>query len=278
VFVLFSNTPLVASNLQTAMEKLECKIAFAERSLMDRRLKRYQSEFLNAYRSMAPKGSLTAKQMSKKLQESKLILLNDHHADTKSQAFSVDLIAALSQKKKDLKVVIEWIERKDQKHLDAYLQGAMSLETLKKKISFDETWGFSWNSYKEILKTAKNNAVDLIAVESRLQTNSVYERDSLIANGVSEVRRQNPEATILVIYGTYHLIGKHHLKDKVERMGMKVDMVLLDHVSSHLASGLERFPNKDYLDLGNSHYFIKLGEPIDRLLFEYLYYERLDLI
>lgn len=260
------------------MQKLECKIAFAERSLMDRRLKRYQSEFLNAYRSLEPKAALTTKQMSKKLNEAEVILLNDHHADVRSQAFTVEMLTVLSQKKKNLKVVIEWIEKKDQKVLDAYLSGKLSLDKLKAKIDFDNTWGFNWKSYKEILKTVKALKVQLVAVESRLTTNSAYERDSLITKEISELKQKSPDASILVIYGTYHLIGKHHLKDKIERAGIKVDMVLLDHVSSHLAFGFERFPNKDFIDLGENHYFIRLGEPMDRLLFEYLYYERLDLI
>ena len=68
-------------------------------------------------------------------------------------------------------LALESFQVSAQKHLDAYLDGSLTLDGLRQKSKWDRTWGFSWDHYRPLLELAKVRGFKLAAARKMLREN-----------------------------------------------------------------------------------------------------------
>ena len=88
-----------------------------------------------------------------------------------------------------------------------------------KEVQWERKWGFPWTYYKPVFDFAKNNGLDVFAlnvgVDKRSGVSLNY-RDQFAAKLLHEIYLKNPESLIYVLYGDLHIAEKH-LPDQFKR-------------------------------------------------------------
>jgi hypothetical protein len=231
-------------------------------------LVRYEKAFTAGIPTGAPKPvSLSA--FAGMLKQSRVVLLGDEHATTESQTNTLEVLKFMSVGSRPLVLVIEWIDFSQQKLVDRFLAGEIPLEEMRKKIRFDQDWGFSWNSYRRILAAAKKLKVSILLTERLKAKPGLSERDSLIAGDVVRYAKKNPAARFLIVYGEYHILGANHLAARLAKAGLKPDMKITGEAESVYWKILQQTLDPETVQaaaLSGGVFFLRSGTPLERLV------------
>lgn len=165
-------------------------------------------------------------ELQARLETQRLVLLSDTHSSPSSQGLGKKVLAEM-RASGPVGLVLEWIAPRFQAEVDTFLAGKISLPALKEAIDFEDHWGFPFPGYGEILTYARDHGVPIQLVDP-LRGLSLAERDQKIVAGTLRLSQKRPEARILVIYGTYHLLGKNHLSERFARSPLGQPLVLVD--------------------------------------------------
>jgi len=225
-------------------------------------------------------------ELQEQLQKSRLILFGDEHSNSRSQENIVWVMEQMKSGRAEGNVLmIEWIEKRYQSHIDAYLAGEISDSALKERIEFEKSWGFSWSSHLRILDAAKRLGFAVVAAENKIDKSGMpiplRTRDNHVVESVANVFSENSEARILLAYGEAHLAGgkDKHLREKLEGKGLVPDTILFPRIEAgywdvlretlnlEKAAVLRYSPSEFYLDQGTvernfealRYYFSQLG-------------------
>lgn len=228
-------------------------------------LDRYQQE----YRQAIPDRALRAvptEEMSRRLREAPVVFLSDQHTLERSQSRTVQVLEETGAGG-DLALVIEWVDRGDQPSLDAFLAGRMTLEDLRRAVEFDRLWGFPWEGYAEILRTARRLGVPVLAVDSLREHLSLGDRDQRITDTVLAHREAHPGTRYLVVYGCYHLAGRDHLPERMSAAGIPPGLTLTGDAPEAYWSHVRETSDPtgaEFLELAPDLYYVHNGAPLER--------------
>lgn len=246
------------------------------------------STYQKSYRSYV--GQLQAQTSSRlilaeQLKQSRLVLYGDEHSNRQSQE-NINWVMEQMSGSGEKFLVIEWIEKRFQNHLNDFMNGVISEEDLKINIQFDSTWGFSWASHIEILRTAKKLGFHVVAAENKVSETSgtpayLRHRDNRVANVAKKILSENNQARVFIAYGENHLAGgiDGHLREKLSRLGYTPDVIIYPRIGDGYwqvlnqtldldkAEVLRYSPSEFYLDQGTvlrtwgalKYYFSQLG-------------------
>lgn len=141
----------------------------------------------------------------------RLIYLGDFHALRQSQKAHLRILRSVLDQK-EIVIAMECFTSDDQKHLNLFLQNKISEDVLLKKTAWKQRWGFPWENYKLIVQFAKDHRIPIyglnVPAKSKDREN-LQKRDLHAAREISQIRKQNPRASIFVIYGDLHLADAH---------------------------------------------------------------------
>lgn len=156
--------------------------------------------------------------------EARLVLMGDFHALQQSQKSQLRILKHLGAKKKKVVLALECFEHKDQELIHKFEMGKISEKDFLQQIRWQERWGFSFDSYRELIRYAikmKWPLVGLNVFKSVRTRASLLQRDQFSANIILQTLKHYPEALVFVIYGDLHL-AKNHLPqflEKKEKLG-----------------------------------------------------------
>lgn len=149
--------------------------------------------------------------------KSKLIFMGDFHSLHQSQRSHLRILKNIQLK--SFRLAVECISYQHQKYLDQYLAGDITEDDFLKKVAWKKMWGFPWENYQEIFHWAKQNRIQIIAlndVKHRQMKDSMKKRD-VIANQILSKKLEESSAPIFVMYGETHLASKYLMKNFDER-------------------------------------------------------------
>lgn len=148
------------------------------------------------------------------------ILIGDEHGTLDPIILVENILhqAVLSGQKATL--VIEFIFRRHQAYLDAFMaahEDKRALAKLRKQIDFDGFgWGWKWNDITRVLLAAKHLHLRVIAGELGLDgpkapQHTLEERDKFTISEIEKDLSRHLGEKYVVLYGTMHILGPDHL-------------------------------------------------------------------
>ncbi len=170
---------------------------------------RYLRDFADSYRTYET--VLTSDALERSLLAAEVVLVGDYHALPASQRFLTHVIEDLAGKGRPVVVGLEAIFARHQYLLDDWMAGEISEEELRERTRFDVDWGYAWEPYSELLHTARRHAQRIYGLDCAPRTDlrRIASRDRHAAEKVLEMRREHPDAVVLVLFGESHLAPNH---------------------------------------------------------------------
>jgi hypothetical protein len=150
-------------------------------------------------------------ELVRRIEESDLVYGGDFHALAQAQRTHLRLLRRIQ---KPVVLALESFQAASQKHLDAFISGDLSLEDLRAKSKWDQTWGFSWDHYRPLLELAKARGFRLLALNSKIGSRKLEARETKAARLIA--RNVGAGHLLYVIFGDLHL-APSHLPLKVEK-------------------------------------------------------------
>src|SRR5271166_1189594 len=190
--------------------------------------RKYLREFTEAFRGYDC--LLDSQQVQNALQAADVVLIGDYHALAAAQRYAASLIEqrALAG---DRRVVlgVETIFARDQHILDEWWRGEIDECELRQRIRFDLDWGYDWAPFFDVLSAAREQGAPVYGLDCmpRDDLRKIHARDRHAADKIAEIRRNHPNAVILVLFGESHLAPQHLPRLLRERLpGQRVFTIL----------------------------------------------------
>ncbi|HLD35088.1 MAG TPA: ChaN family lipoprotein [Planctomycetota bacterium] len=181
----------------------------------------------------------TKQEIVEQVLASDIVYLGDYHTLRQSQKTLIRLLEACritpkTDTQHPIILGLEMIQNKHQDILNQYQNTKIDETAFLKAIDYDQTWGFDWKHYKLILDYAREHHLKVLALNSRPtersfgqakpslsakgeKASSLNRRDSLAAKIIAQTHRENPESTIIILFGDLH-ISENHLPLQVDKL------------------------------------------------------------
>ncbi len=171
--------------------------------------RKYLRDFNEAYRTY--QSALTRVEVDKICASADLLLVGDYHSLRTSQEFAAELVKRLSLAGRKVVLGVEFIFAHDQQVLDDWYSGRMNGTELRDRICFDLDWGYDWRPFYRLLQAGRAHAERIVALDCmpRNDISKIESRDRHAALKIAEMRRQYPEAVVVVLFGESHLAPNH---------------------------------------------------------------------
>ncbi len=102
----------------------------------------------------------------RQLQTANVSYLGETHDRVADRQHQLAIIQALLNYHPHLAIGMEMFQRPAQPILDRYLAGEITETELRTQTEFDRRWGFSWDDFVPLLRFAKTNRIQLIALNT----------------------------------------------------------------------------------------------------------------
>lgn len=155
----------------------------------------------------------------KTVSEARLVLMGDFHALAQSQKSQLRILKHLGQLRRKVVLALECFEQKDQALIDGLSLGKISEKDFLRQIKWQERWGFSFESYRELVRYAIKMKWPLIGlnVHKGVRTRAaLLQRDRFSADIIARTLIEYPDALVFATYGDLHL-AKGHLPHFIEK-------------------------------------------------------------
>lgn len=170
-------------------------------------LKRYRKSLEKDLQG--PWRASSVQELFHQVESSDVIFLSDFHALRQSQKTHLRILRKVLGTR-PLVIAVECVEARFQKHINAYLQGSIEAAELQEKLRWQENWGFPWVNYAPLFEWARQHQIPVYGINRRPhQKEGMKSRDRFAAQKIKEIREQNPDAQVFVIYGDWHLATNH---------------------------------------------------------------------
>jgi hypothetical protein len=172
--------------------------------------RKYLREFTEAFTSYDT--VLDGTQVQAAVQAADIVLIGDYHALPAAQRYAASLIEqrALAGNR-PVVLGVESIFARDQHILDEWWRREIDEGELRQRIRFDLDWGYDWAPFYELLVAARDHGEGVYGLDCmpRGDLRRVPLHDRHAAHRIAEIRRQHPDAVILVLFGESHLAPAH---------------------------------------------------------------------
>lgn len=188
----------------------------------DKRLRKYEAEYLREISTF--KSVTTKEELISEVILSDVVFIGDFHTLRQAQKIPERiLIKVLSnnnfeRQKNGIILCMEAFLSEYQKHLNQYLNNAISEQEFLSKIEYEKTWGQNWLHYKRLIDFAKSNKIKVFGIntQSTSKVNPLESRDDFAIKKIVELLLDFPKHLIVVFYGDAHIAYNHIPKKLVE--------------------------------------------------------------
>ncbi|HPR64431.1 MAG TPA: ChaN family lipoprotein [Thermoanaerobaculia bacterium] len=137
-----------------------------------------------------------------------LIYLGDFHTLPRSQTSHLQVLTSILEHWNAPILLMEMFASADQRILDAFLDGTIDEESFLQEIRYQQSWGFRWYHYRDILNLARQHGLRVIGMNLK-QNASLEQRDEHFARIVASRLKERDGQPIVVIVGDLHLAPTH---------------------------------------------------------------------
>jgi hypothetical protein len=171
--------------------------------------RKYLRDFREAYCSYQK--VLAPKNVRHEIAKSGIVLVGDYHALPNSQRYLASLLRDFEFHRRPIVLGVETIFSRDQHILDEWLRGEIDEAELRQRIRFELDWGYEWAPFYELLSAARDHGATIYGLDCmpREDLRKIGARDRHAAGKIAELRRRNPDALIIVLFGESHLAPQH---------------------------------------------------------------------
>jgi hypothetical protein len=171
--------------------------------------RKYLRDFREAYLSYEK--VLTQSDVRHEIAKTGIALIGDYHALPNSQRYLASLLRDQASHQRPVVVGVETIFSRDQHILDEWSRGEIDDNELRQRIRFELDWGYDWTPFYELLSAARDRGAAIYGLDCmpRQDLRKIGARDRHAADKIAEIRRQHPEALVLVLFGESHLAPQH---------------------------------------------------------------------
>ncbi|MDD9951590.1 MAG: ChaN family lipoprotein [Zetaproteobacteria bacterium] len=140
----------------------------------------------------------------------KVFLFGDFHSSASCQQEFTNFICQHADSKRQSGIGLECFSTNQQKWVDSFLVGAMTLPELFKKTNFHHNWGFPWPPIGKLLEKCRRKKLRVIALSPPWHTRkTLKERDTYFANEIKGFLTSYPESQVFALIGELHLAPSH---------------------------------------------------------------------
>lgn len=171
--------------------------------------RKYLRAFRDAYRTYEM--VLSSGQVRDEIIKAGIVLVGDYHALPNSQRYLASLLRDPDFRHRPLVLGVETIFSRDQHILDEWQQGEIDESELRQRMRFDLDWGYDWAPFFELLSAARDHDAPIYGLDCmpREDMRKIGARDRHAADKIVEMRRNHPDALVLVLFGESHLAPEH---------------------------------------------------------------------
>jgi hypothetical protein len=171
--------------------------------------RKYLRDFSEAFQSY--RRVLKIRDLEQRLASCDIVLVGDYHALPASQHFTAELIEKLPATGKPVVLGVEAIVARDQHILDEWQHREIDSDELRSRIRFELDWGYDWQPFRELLERARAAGAKIFGLDCtpRQDMRSIRARDRHAAVKIAELRRENPDATTVILFGESHFAPTH---------------------------------------------------------------------
>lgn len=209
-----------ASSQREATEQLKRDLM----RLDPRARSRYVTRFLSEFRQGEASTSLA--EIMNQAVKTDVIYLADYHALPATQAFAVrflNLLVEQTRKQREIILCLENFYERDQRWLEAFINGEISEERFLKLTRYTTEWGYAWAGYRSILKAAEQHEIKVFGIDCPLRHRArfIKRRDQNAASRIVALLKKYPGAQIVIFFGESHLADEH-LPGKTRQIASKI--------------------------------------------------------
>lgn len=188
-----------------ALEKVEREIRATDPHLRRKYLRDF-SEAFQTYEAL-----LTRSQLAAQCREADIVLVGDYHALPACQQYAAQLIEEIAVSGRHVILAFEFVFARDQHVLDEWWAGEIDGTELRQRIRFDLDWGYDWEPFYSLLEGGRAHADRIYGLDClpRNDMRKISARDRHAAAKIEEIRKQHPEAVVIVLFGESHLAPNH---------------------------------------------------------------------
>ncbi len=171
-------------------------------------------------------------QILEEAQKANLIWIGDYHALIRSQTYASEFLRELKIRKNGIAVAVEPVFARNQEILDCWMAGKISEQEFLERIRYGEEWGCDWEGYKSIFAAARELHIPIYGADCppRNDMRSIGRRDLSVARRVSRLLTNDPQQTLVVIFGESHLASNHlpgRVRTILDRKGIESRQLLI---------------------------------------------------
>ncbi len=166
----------------------------------------YQKEYLRDF--YRPWRVSNKSELMEQLQSSDIVFGGDFHPFSQAQRTHLKILRSLPARQKVV-LALEIFPAKEQEQIDRYARNEISEAEFLEKISWEENWGFPWESYRPILELAKKRGFTIIGLHPENHPENPKNFDSFASRILKKVYHQTNDL-IYVLAGDFH-VGRNHL-------------------------------------------------------------------
>ena len=170
----------------------------------------YEERYRQHTKTYLEKSSID--QLEQELAQRKLIFFGDYHTLPQAQYSFLRFLRRVP-KERPLTLALEWLEARHQKHLDAYLDGEMTLEKLLEFLSEQNSViQTQRKTMANVLEHAKVSGHKVIGIERSRNRNrrySLHVRDKFAARIIAREIKRHPKNQLWVFVGEMHITPAH---------------------------------------------------------------------
>src|SRR5690606_18369745 len=137
-----------------------------------------------------------------------ITLFGDFHTFRQSQRGFLRLLRRIAVRKshRNITIGLECFRHEHQKFIDQYLAGGIDEHELLQQTRYQQTWGFPWEHYKDIVEFAKHQQIAIVGIDTGGKAKDSFRmRDHSAASVLIEHCRAHPNRQVLCLIGEYHL-------------------------------------------------------------------------
>ncbi len=183
----------------------------------------------------------------------------DHHLN------QLAVIRALHERGEDFTIGLELFQRPYQRHLDDYVAGTIDEKPLLKRTAYYENWGYDFRLYRPILEYARENGIELLALNAPTElVSQVSEKgfDGLSAVGKSQLPEIQIPADSSYRDQLESIFNAHRAPGKKFERFLQVQILWDEYMADSAADYLQAHPEKKMVVLaGSGHVAVASGIP-----------------
>lgn len=109
---------------------------------------------------------LSHQEIIQELTQADIVYLGEVHNRPQDHQAQLTILQQLHEENEDIAIGLEMFQRPFQGAINRYLDGEINEEQLREQTQYDQRWGFPWSYYAPLLRFARENDLEVLALNT----------------------------------------------------------------------------------------------------------------